>query len=160
MNILTAVAAAVLAVLPMSVHAAATCEQFKDAMIKGATQYQAPAPKFRLDRKNSADPGERNFTISMFRDVRAAMSCSHGSVRFFLADANDREKMSHLMLMMAIALHGYGIELRPALELRDQLVRMANESDAQSGKLSFEGGEASLTINIVGVPSFQIDTTN
>jgi hypothetical protein len=55
---------------------------------------------------------------------------------------------------------GYGIELRPALKLRDQLVRMAKESDAQSGKLSFEGGEASLVINIVGVPSFQIDTTN
>jgi len=160
MNILTAVAAAVLAVWPMSVQAAATCEQFKDAMIKGATQYKAPAPKFRLDRNNSADPGERYFTISMFRDVRAAVSCSQGSVRFFLADANDREKMSHLMLMMAIGLHGYGIELRPALELRDQLVRMAKESDAQSGKLSFEGGEASLTINIVGVPSFQIDTTN
>jgi hypothetical protein len=160
MNIVTPAAAVALAFLPTSVQAAATCEQFKEAMIKGATQYQAPAPKFRLDRNSSADPGERYFTISMFRDVRAAMSCSHGSVRFFLADANDREKMSHLMLMMAIGLHGYGIGLRPALELRDQLVRMAKESDAQSGKLPFDGGEASLVINIVGVPSFQIDTTN
>jgi hypothetical protein len=160
MNIVTPVAAVALAFLPTPVQAAATCEQFKEAMIKGATQYQAPAPKFRLDRNSSADPGERYFTISMFRDVRAAMSCSHGSVRFFLADANDREKMSHLMLMMAIGLHSYGIGLRPALELRDQLVRMAKESDAQSAKLPFEGGEASLVISIAGVPSFQIDTTD
>jgi hypothetical protein len=159
MNILKAMAAAGLAFWSISAQAA-TCDQFRNAIMKGASRYQTPAPKFQLDRTNSADPSERDFTISMFGDVRAVMSCSHGSVRFFLADANDREKMSHLMLIMAIGLHAYGIEWRPALEVRDQLVRMSKESDAQSAKLPFEGGEASLVISIAGVPSFQIDTTD
>jgi hypothetical protein len=64
----------------------------------------------------------------------------------------------HVLLLMAIGLHGYGIEWRSALTLRDQLVRMANASDAQTASLHVEGGEASLVISIAGVPSFQIDT--
>ena len=95
----------------------------------------------------------------MVGDVRAEISCSHGSVRFFLADGKDREQMSDLMPIMAVGLHAYGIDWRQALELRDQLVRMVKASDAQSAKLGFAGGEASLVISIAGVPSFEIDTT-
>jgi hypothetical protein len=36
---------------------------------------------------------------------------------------------------------------------------MVKASDAQSAKLGFAGGEASLLISIAGVPSFEIDTT-
>ena len=78
---------------------------------------------------------------------------------FFLADGKDREKMSDLMPIMAVGLHAYGFDWRQALELRDQLVRMVKASDAQSAKLGFAGGEASLVISIAGVPSFEIDTT-
>jgi hypothetical protein len=160
MRILKAVAAAMLTLSPISVQAGATCEQFKAAIVEGAAQYQAPAPKFQLDGVNSADADISYWTITTFGDVRAAMSCSHGSVSFFLADANDSEIRSslHLLVLMAIGLHGWGMEWRPALEMRDQLVRMANASDAQTASLHVEGGEASLVISIAGVPSFQIDT--
>ena len=150
--------AAELALWSPSAHAA-TCNQFKNAMVEGASRHRAPAPKFRLDRTHAADPDEQYFTISMVGDVRAAISCSQGSVRFFLADGKDREKMSDLMPIMAVGLHAYGIDWRQALELRDQLVRMVKASDAQSAKLGFAGGEASLVISIAGVPSFEIDTT-
>jgi hypothetical protein len=98
------------------------------------------------------------WTIITFGDVRAAMSCWHGSVETFMADANDSEIRSslHLLVLMAIGLHGWGMEWRPALEMRDQLVRMA--TDAQTASLHVEGGEASLVISIAGVPSFEIDT--
>jgi len=120
-------------------------------------QYQASVPKFRLDGVNSADADRQFWTIITFDDVQAAMSCWHGSGETFMADANDSEIRSslHLRVLMAIGLHGWGMEWRPALEMRDQLVRMANASDAQTASLHVEGGEASLVISIAGVPFFR-----
>jgi hypothetical protein len=75
MRTLKAVAAAMLTLSPISVQAAATCEQFKAAIVEGAAQYQASVPKFRLDGVNSADADRQFWTIITFGDVRAAMSC-------------------------------------------------------------------------------------
>jgi hypothetical protein len=74
--------AAELALWSLSAHAA-TCNQFKNAMVEGASRHRAPAPKISLDRTHAADPDEQYFTISMVGDVQAAISCSHGSVLFF-----------------------------------------------------------------------------
>ena len=89
-----------------------------------------PAPKFRLDYVNSADADIQYWTIHTFGDVRAAMSCWHGSVKTFMADANDSEITSslHLLLLMGIGLQGHGTEWHPALDFRDQLVRAARNS--------------------------------
>jgi hypothetical protein len=90
------------------------------------------------------------------------MSCWHGSVGTFAADASDSEGMSsvHLSLLMGIGLYSYGLEWREALGLRDQLMREARASEPQIARLPVEGGEASLIISFAGVPSFQIDTEN
>jgi hypothetical protein len=160
MRTLKIIVTAMLIVSPISVKAA-TCEQFKAGIVEGAAQYHMPAPKLRLETVNSADPDIQYWTITTFGDVRAMMSCWHGSVGSFLADANDSEITSslHLLLLMGIGLHGYGMEWRPALDLRDQLVRAAKASDSQTAKLPIDGGgEASLVISFAGVPSFQIDT--
>jgi hypothetical protein len=160
MRTLKIIATAMLILSPISVKAA-TCEQFKAGIVEGAAQYQVPAPKFELSTVNAADADIQYWTITMFGDVRAMMSCWHGSVGSFLADANDREMASslHLLLLMAIGIHGYGMEWRPALDLRDQLVRAAKASDSQTAKLPIDGGgEASLVISFAGVPSFQIGT--
>jgi hypothetical protein len=144
-----------------SLHAAPTCEQFKAAIVDGSAEYRAPLPGFRLEHVNSADAEITYWIIATFDDVRMMMSCRHGSLGTFAADANDREIASglHLLLLMGIGLHGYGMAWRTALDLRDQLVRTAKASDSQTANLLIDGGgRASLVISIVGVPSFQIDT--
>lgn len=144
-----------------SLHAAPTCEQFKAAIVEGAAQYDAPAPEFRLQHVNSADANVTYWTIVTFGDVRAMMSCWHGRVGTFAADAIDHEMASSLdlLVMMGIGLHGYGLEWRPALYLRDNLVRAANASDPQTAEIPVDDeSKASLVISFVGVPSFQIDT--
>jgi len=145
---------------PTAVKSAATCDQFKAAMIEGAAQYHEPAPQFRLAHVNSADPNIQYFTIVMFDDARAMLSCWHGEVGTFAADANSTEPMSvlHTMLLAGMGLHGYGLEWRQALEMRDHLVSLAKASDRQMSEIHVEGGKASLVISIVGVPSFEIDT--
>jgi hypothetical protein len=159
MGALKILAAAALVLSPVAVQAA-TCEQFAARIVEGAAMYQVPAPQFQLDDVNSADANIRYWSITMFDDARAVVSCWHGSVHSFLADANGNDIKSsiHLMLLMAMGLHGYGLEWRPALELRDQLVRAAKASDPHVARLPVEGGEASLIVSIAGVPSFQIDT--
>ncbi len=62
------------------------------------------------------------------------------------------------MLLAGMALHGYGLEWRQALKMRDQLVSLAKASDRQMSEVHVEGGKVSLVISVVGVPSFQIDT--
>jgi hypothetical protein len=145
-----------------SLHAAPGCDQFKAAIVEGAAKYNAPVPKFRLEHVNSADAGIQYWTIATFNDVRAMISCWHGSVGTFAADANDSEGMSsvHLSLLMGIGLYSYGLEWREAIGLRDQLMRAARASDPQIARLPVEGGEVSLIISFAGVPSFQIDTEN
>ena len=97
------------------------------------------------------------------------MSCWHGEVETFAADANSAEPMSvlHTMLLAGIGLHGYGLEWRQALQVRDQLVSLAKASDRQVSEVHVAGGKVSLVISIVGppregnpvgVPTFQIDT--
>jgi hypothetical protein len=155
-------AAAMLTSSSISAQAAATCEQFKAGVVEGAAEHQMPAPKFRLVGNNSADPDITYWTITTFDNVRAAIICSHGSVEAFMADANDSELTSsiHLLLLMAIGLHGYGMEWREALDLRDQLVRTAKASDPHISELPVDGGKASLIISFAGVPSFEIKTEN
>jgi hypothetical protein len=162
MRTLKIIATAMLILSPISVQAAATCQQFKAGFVEGAAQYQVPAPKFLLENVNAADADIQYWTITTFGDVRAMMSCWHGSVDTFVADANDNEMASslHLLLLMGIGLHGYGMEWRPALDLRDQLVRAAKASDPHIAKLPVDGAEASLIISFAGVPSFQIDAKN
>jgi hypothetical protein len=145
---------------PTAVKAATSCDQFKAAMSEGAAEYQAPLPKFWLEHVNSADANIQYFTISMFDDARAMMACSYGEVETFAADANGTSPTSivHTMLLAAMALHGYGLEWRQALKMRDQLVSLAKASDRQMSEVHVEGGKASLVISVVGVPSFQIDT--
>lgn len=129
MRTLKVIAAAMLILSPIAIQAA-TCEQFKAGIVEGAARYQVPAPKFRLDYVNSADADIQYWTIHTFGDVRAAMSCWHGSVKTFMADANDSEITSslHLLLLMGIGLQGHGTEWHPALDFRDQLVRAARNS--------------------------------
>ena len=160
---------AMLAVSPMAARAAATCDDFKAAMIEDAAQHQAPPPTFRLEHVNSADANNQFFSNTMFDDARAAMSCWHGEVETFAADANSAEPMSvlHTMLLAGIGLHGYGLEWRQALQVRDQVVSLAKASDRQVSEVHVAGGKVSLVISIVGppregnpvgVPTFQIDT--
>ena len=133
MRIRILVIGALLALSPMAARAAATCDEFKAAMIEDAKQHQAPPPKFRLEHVNSADANNQFFSITMFDDARAAMSCWHGEVETFAADANSAEPMSilHTMLLAGIGLHCYGLEWRQALQVRDQLVSLAKASDRQ-----------------------------
>jgi hypothetical protein len=159
--LLAATNAPVHAQLGGGLHTAPTCEQFKATIIEGAAKYNAPAPVFRLEHVNSADADIQYWTITSFNDVRAMISCWHGSVGTFAADANDSEGMSsvHLSALIGIGLYGYGVEWRQALDLRDKLLRAAKASDLQTARLAIDGvGEASLVISIAGVPSFQIDT--
>ena len=79
MRILKAVAAAMLTLSPISVQAAATCEQFKAAIVEGAAQYQASVPKFRLDGVNSADADRQFWTIITF--LTFERRCRAGMVR-------------------------------------------------------------------------------
>jgi hypothetical protein len=88
------------------------------------------------------------------------MSCRYGQVGTFAADANSADPASilHTMLLIAMGLHGYGLEWRAALKMRDQLVGSAKASDRQMSEVHIEGGKISLVISVAGVPSFQIDT--
>jgi hypothetical protein len=64
----------------------------------------------------------------------------------------------HLLAMMGIGLHGYGLEWRPALHLRDNLMHSAKASDPQTAEILVDDdSRASLVISFAGVPSFQID---
>lgn len=143
--------------MPISAQAG-TCEQLKAGIVEGATMYEMPAPAFRLSRVGAA--GREMWDIQLFDDTRAMMICNHGSVETFAADANDGEMKSslHLMLLMAMGLHGYGLDWRPALLLRDKLVSTTKASGSLTAELAVEGGKASLVISIAGVPSFQIDS--
>lgn len=154
------IAGAILALSPMALRAAASCDQFKAAMVEGAAKYRAPRPKFQLEQLNSADAKIQYFTISMFDDAGAMMSCRNGEVDTFSADAgsNDQTSILHTTLLAAMGLHGYGLDWRPALKMRDQLFRLANASDRQAAKVRLAGGEASLIIGAAGAPSFRIDT--
>jgi hypothetical protein len=154
------IAGAILALLPMAARAAVKCDNFKAAMSVGAAKYRAPPPKFQPEQLNSADANIQYFTISMFDDARAMMSCRDGEVDTFAADAsaNKQKSIRHTMLLAAMGLYGYGLEWRPALKMRDQLFRLANASNKQAAKVNLAGGEASLIINAAGAPSFRIDT--
>jgi hypothetical protein len=154
------IVSAILGLSPTAVEAAATCDQFKAAMIEGAAQYHEPPPQFRLAHVNSADPNIQYFAIAMFDDARAMLSCWYGEVGTFAVDANNTEPTSvlHTMLLAGMGLHGYGLEWRQALEVRDQLVSLAKASDRQMSEVHVEGGKVSLVISVAGVPSFQIDS--
>lgn len=156
----TLIAGAVLALSPMAVRAAASCDQFKAAMVEAAAKYRAPIPKFQQEQLNSADANIQYFTISMFDDAHAVMSCRDGEADTFAADAdsNGQTSILHTMLLAAMGLHGYGLEWRPALKMRDQLFRSAKTSNRQAAKVHLAGGEASLIISAAGAPSFRIDT--
>jgi hypothetical protein len=96
----------------------------------------------------------------MFSDVRAMMSCWHGCVKTFAADANNSEGMSslHLSTLMGIGLYSDVLEWSEAIALRDQLMREAtNKDDPQIVERTIDGAKASLIISVAGVPSFQID---
>jgi hypothetical protein len=151
-----------LAVASMPVPAqAATCEQLKAGIIEGATMYKTPSPTFRLSHViGAAGPDREMWDVEMFDAARAMMMCRHGSVETFAADANNGEMKSslHLMLLMAMGLHGYGLDWRPALLLRDKLISTTKASGSLTAELPVGGGKASFVISIAGVPSFQIDS--
>jgi hypothetical protein len=133
------------------------CEQFTARFLEGAAYYRA-VPKF-LAMQSEVDPDVRYWTITMFGDVRSMMSCWHGSVRWFAADANTGEGMAsvHLSAMMGIGLYAYALDWREAVEMRNELMRAAKASDTHQARAMVEDGEASLIISFAGLPSFQID---
>jgi hypothetical protein len=158
---LSLIVAATLLVSPMAVSAAPTCDQFKSAITEGAAQYQAAPPNFRLEHVNSVNPDNQFISIAMFDDARPAFFlCSHGEVEAFAADAKNNGPLSvlHTMLLAGMALHGYGLEWRQALETRDRLVSLAKASDRQMSEIHIGGGKVSLVISMAGLPSFRIDT--
>jgi hypothetical protein len=128
--------AAILLMSPVAVRAAVSCNQLKSAFVEGSARYDVPAPQFRLEHVNSADANSQFFRITMFDDARAMISCSNGMVEKFAADANSdaRKSINHTMLLAGLALHGFGLELRQALETRDQLVSLAKASDRQMSR--------------------------
>lgn len=156
------IVSAILASSPVVARAAASCDQFKAAMVEGAAKHQAPPPNFQLEQVNSAAANVQYFTISMFDDVRAMMSCVGGEVDTFEAEANSADQTSivHTMLLAATGLHGYGLAWRPAFKMRDQLFRLAKASDKQAANVHLAGGEASLVISPAGAPNFRIDTNH
>jgi hypothetical protein len=111
-----------------------------------------------LDHVNPADANSQFFSVTMFDDARAMISCSNGMVETFAADATSdaRKSINHTMLLAGLALHGFGLELRQARETRDQLVSLARASDRQMSEVQIEGGRVSLVISVAGVPSFEI----
>jgi hypothetical protein len=145
--------------LPISANAV-SCEQFRAAIIEGAAMYKTPTPTFHAPHANSVDPDNRYWDVVMFDDARAMVSCWRGSVDTFAASAKDEQPQSslHLTLLMAMALHGYGMEWRAALLMRDKLVSTAQVSNPHIAKISFGARKASLIVSIGGVPNFQIDT--
>lgn len=146
------------ALLPMSAKAM-SCEHFKAGVIEGAAMHQSPAPTFHILNVNSASDN-KYWDIQMFDDVRARVSCRQGSVDTFAATAKDSHPTSslHLASLMAIALHGYGLEWRAALLLRDRLVSTAEASNPRMAKMPFGARRASLVVSVAGVPNFEIDT--
>ena len=158
MSKLTAVLGSILAVGACGVHAAPRCDDFKVALIEGAAKYQIPSPTFELAQVSEFDSDITAWNIATFKELPALMICSHGSVSTFAVDANDSESVSnvHLLLLAAIGLHGYGLEWREALELRDELVRAAKTRLTANIRLQ-DGSDASFIISVAGVPSFQID---
>jgi hypothetical protein len=158
MRIRMFVIGAMLALSPIAAWAAATCDDFKAAMIEGARQHQAPPPTFRFAHVNSADDNIQYFRITMFDDVRATVSCWYGDVGSFMVIVKTAEPVAaqHAMLMAGIGLHGYGLESRPAFQLRDQLVSLAKASDRQWSEVHIDGGKASLVIG--DRSSFEIDS--
>ena len=143
-----------------SAHAAPRCDQFKASIVERAAFNRIPAPTFTLAHINEPDSDLTYWTIDTFADVRAVMICERGVVQVFAVDAEDAEIQSrlHFLLLTAIGLHAYGMEWRPALDFRDDLVRVASE--ARAAYSGVEGAKISLIVNIEGVPSFQIDTEN
>jgi hypothetical protein len=143
---------------------ASRCEEFVARFIEGATQYKLPAPQFELEHVNEADADVTYWKITMFSDVRAMMSCWHGWVKTFAADANNSEGMSslHLSTLMGIGLYSYVLDWREAIALRDDLMREAKGkddlNDLQTAKRTIDDTiEASLVISFAGVPSFMIE---
>ncbi len=151
--------AAILLMYPVTVGAAVSCDHLKTAFIEGSAQLDVPPPQFRLEKANSADAKHQFFSVTMFDDARAMISCSNGMVETFSADANsgERKSFNHTMSLAGLALHGFGLELGQARETRDQLVSLAKASDRQMSEVHIEGGKVSLVISVAGVPSFQID---
>ena len=122
-----------------------SCDDFKAALIDGATLYQIPTPTFQLAHVNKSDSDVTHWSIVTFNEIRAMMVCWHGSVSTFAVDAN--------------GLHAYGLEWGPALKLRDDLVRAAKASDPHTANIRIQGGSnASFIISVAGVSSFQIAT--
>jgi hypothetical protein len=146
------------ALMPMSVQAV-TCEQFKMAIIESAALYQWPAPTFHVSHVNSADPNNKYWDVQLFSDVRSMVSCWRGSVDTFAADAKDSHPTSrvHLELLIAMALHGFGLEWRAALLARDKLVSSIEASNPHLAKIAVGARKATLIISIAGVPNFQIE---
>jgi hypothetical protein len=139
-------------------QAAPSCDQFKAAIIEGATLNRIPAPTFTLAPINEPDADLTYWTIASFADVRTMMLCERGVVQVFAVDAKDAEAQSslHFVLLTAIGLYAYGMEWPPAIDFRDDLLRVASESRSAYSRI--EGAKVSLVVNAEGVPSFQIDT--
>ena len=138
---------------------ASRCAEFVVRFNEGATFYQLPSPQFELEQASSADADVTYWKITMFDDVRAMMSCWHGWVHTFMADANDSKGMSsvHALTLMSIGLYSHGLEWPKAIELRNSLIREASEAEPQIAKRIIDDVEASLIISFAGLPSFQIE---
>jgi hypothetical protein len=151
---------AVLLTFATCAHAAPRCDQFKASIVEGATFNRVPAPTFTLAQIDEPSADLTYWTIAIFDDVRTMMLCERGLVQVFAVDAKDAEIQSclHFSLLTAIGLYAYGMEWPPAIDFRDDMVRVASEGRAAYSRV--EGAKVSLVVNIEGVPSFQIDTEN
>jgi hypothetical protein len=139
--------------------AAPTCDQFKTAIAEAAKLYHSPEPKFQLAHVSSLDPDKTFWSIAAFDDVRSMMECRRGRVGTFAADTNNSEVSHslHLLAMMGMGLHGYGMEWRPALVLRNNLLRKVETSHPHTAEIPID--ETSLaSLSLAGVPTFKIDT--
>jgi hypothetical protein len=77
MRIQTLVIGAMLVLSPVAAQAAATCDEFKAAMIEDAKHHEVPPPTFRLEHVNEADANIQYFRISDTR--HRPLTGTHGS---------------------------------------------------------------------------------
>jgi hypothetical protein len=150
------------ALLPIAAHAG-ECDKFKAAFIADAAQHKQPAPKFQSARGNPADGKSQSFSVVMFDDARATLTCSDGWAMTFVTESksSDPASISHVMLLATMGFHDF-FDDRPgwqeAVATRDRLVEAAKASDQKTSEVRISEGWGSCAINAVGVLSFEIWT--
>jgi hypothetical protein len=148
--------AALLALAPLPLRAAPSCDEFSARFIEGAAYYKSE-PQFKLDHAGLDDTGY--WTITTFSNVRSMMICWHGLVRTFAVDANDDSisASTNVKALTTVGFYANGLDWQGSVAMRDAIVRAAKSTEAQIARLPVDAGSASYVVSIAGVPSFEID---